>query len=274
MVPVGHISVISRFPVKSLGGERVTTTQLGPLGIAGDRLWALRDVDTGKILSAKLPSVGRHLLNWSARLDSANQPLITIAGVEFGNDLNAAATKASEVLGRRVALEAASTADEVYESFWPQIDGLAMSNLSTDLPIAMSTIKGTFVDLAALHIVTTASIEHLAGLARESTIDINRFRPSMVIDTGNDATGFVENSWVNKTASLGSATLQFSSVSPRCVMTTLAQPGHLDDPRVLQTLAKHNRQDFAGFGYFACLGIYAEVVEPGTVSIGDALRLL
>ena len=273
MNPLGRVSVISRFPVKSLGGEQVPSTQLGALGIAGDRLWALRDLDTGKIISAKVPSVGRRLLTWSATLDASNQPVITIGGVEFGNDLSAAATRASEILGRRVALETASTKDEVYESFWPEIDGMAMSNVSVDLPIAMSTVKGSYVDLAALHIVSTSSLAHLAELAPNCTIDIHRFRPSIVIDTGH-ATGFVENGWVNTVARIGGATIQFSSVSPRCVMTTLAQPGHQDDATVLQTLATHNRHDFAGFGNFACLGIYAEVTEPGIVSVGDSLHLL
>ena len=275
---VGHVAAITRYPVKSLGGEDLLSTDLGPLGIADDRRWALRDLDTGKIISAKLPSVGRTLLTWSARLDHNNMPIITLGGVQFSTDSAAAVTaieaRAGEVLGRRVKLEAAGTADEVYESYWPEIEGLAMSDLSTDLPIAMSTGKGTFVDLAALHLVTTASLTHLAELAPHSTINVNRFRPSMVIDTGKLSAGFFENGWTDRRAKLGAATLQFGLKSPRCVMTTLAQPGLEDDPQVLQTIAAHNRHDFSGFGNFACLGIYAEVIEPGPVSVGDALELL
>lgn len=275
---IGHVAVISRYPVKSMGGEDLLATNLGPLGIANDRLWALRDIDTGKILSAKLPSVGRKLLTWSASLDDNNKPTITIDGVKFSSDTAAAVAvfeaQAGEALGRRVRLVTAGTADEVYESFWPEIDGLAMSAVSIDLPIAMSTTKGTFVDLAALHMVTTASVAYLATLAPQSTININRFRPSIVIDAGQASDGFVENDWVERRAKLGAATLQFGSLSPRCVMTTLAQTGLDDDPRVLQTIASHNRHDFAGFGNFACLGIYAEVIEPGPVAVGDALELL
>ena len=82
---------------------------------------------------------------------------------------------------------------------------------------------------------------------------------------------FVENTWKGATATLGSATITFGEASPRCVMTTLAQPGLDDDKNVLRTLATHNKRDFAGMGNFACLGVYATVTTPGTVNVGDTL---
>src|SRR4051812_45275960 len=36
-----------RFPVKSLGGERLPAADVGPEGLAGDRQWALFDTDSG-----------------------------------------------------------------------------------------------------------------------------------------------------------------------------------------------------------------------------------
>ena len=58
-----------------------------------------------------------------------------------------------------------------------------LSDVSIDLPVAMSTAKTSFVDLAALQMVTTASLAHLAALAPDSAIVTRRFRPSLVIDT-------------------------------------------------------------------------------------------
>ena len=68
--------------------------------------------------------------------------------------------------------------------------------------------------------------------------------------------------------------LEVSSPAPRCVMTTVAQPGLERDREILRTVARHNRQPFAGFGVWACLGAYASVVEPGDVAVGDVARLL
>jgi uncharacterized protein len=55
-----------------------------------------------------------------------------------------------------------------------------------------------------------------------------------------------------------------TGTTERCVMVGFAQPGVAADPRVLRELAA--RAD-------ACFGVYADVVTPGTVSLGDAVTL-
>ncbi len=267
---VGKISEIHRYPIKSMGGERLQRTTLDELGIADDRRYALRDLDSGKILSAKQPSVGRVLLACNAWFTDAGAIELRIGDdVLSADDVSLVDARVSALLGRRAHLELASDADEVYESYWPEMDGLALSDITMDLPVSMSTSKGTFVDLAALHIVTTSSLAHLRSLAAASIFDVARFRPSFVVELGDDVDGFVENDWVGATADLGSARIEFGAASPRCIMTTLAQGDLPDDKAVLRTLSDHNRLDFSGMGNFACLGIYAEVIQPGSVRVGD-----
>jgi uncharacterized protein YcbX len=43
-----------RFPVKSMQGEQLTTADVGPDGITGDRQWALFDLDSGDALTARV----------------------------------------------------------------------------------------------------------------------------------------------------------------------------------------------------------------------------
>jgi uncharacterized protein len=267
--PAGRVAAINRYPVKSMQGEQLSEVLLDQLGIAGDRRLALRDLTTGKIVSAKIPKVGIPLLSCRATTDDDGSVVLSVDGQTFSpTDADAAL---SELLGRPVRVEAATGAEEVFESEWPEIDGLALSGVTTDLPIAMGTVKGTFTDLAALHVLTTSSVARLGALAPGSRITDDRFRPSLLIETTGD--GFVENDWVDRAASLGSARLAFGSASPRCIMTTLPQ-GELDrDPAILRTIAEHNRKDFGGFGEFACLGVYAEVTTPGLVRVGDDLIL-
>jgi uncharacterized protein len=275
------VSVIHRFPVKSMAGESVHTTELDRLGIAGDRRWALRDATSGKIISAKQPSVGRALLGCSARLvdvsTTAHSPdvIITVDGEDLTSmDRSAVDQRLTELLGRPVSLVSAGTSSEVYESYWPSIDDdLALNDVTIDLAIAGGAAARTFVDLAPLHILTTTSLARLQRLAPDSLIDVARFRPGLLLDLDEAVDDFVENGWADRQVQLGSAVLRFGAASPRCVMTTLAQPGLPDDKSVLQTLATHNRRDFGGFGNFACLGVYAEVVEPGTVTVGDFVDL-
>ncbi|MGD9532079.1 MAG: MOSC N-terminal beta barrel domain-containing protein, partial [Pseudonocardia sp.] len=60
-----RVAELWRFPVKSLQGEQVRSSEVGPRGLAGDRGWALFDVATGFGLTARrMPA----LLMASARL--------------------------------------------------------------------------------------------------------------------------------------------------------------------------------------------------------------
>jgi len=273
---VGSVAEIWRYPVKSMGGDRLPETTLDATGIPGDRRLALRDLGSGKILSAKQPRVANALLDVDTDVDPATGAVtITVGGRTIDTTDRAAADAAlSEHLGRPVRLESSVADDDVYESYWPEVADVLLSDVSIDLPVAMSTAKDSFVDLAALQMVTTASLATLAALAPDSEIVTRRFRPSLVIDTdAADGTGFVENDWRGRSARLGDAAITFTDPSPRCVMTTVAQGDLPRDLEVLRTLARHNRIETPGLGNFACLGIYAEVVRPGRVAVGDPLVL-
>lgn len=50
---IGTVQQIWRHPVKSMAGERLGDCTVGPLGIPGDREWALRDETTGEITNGK-----------------------------------------------------------------------------------------------------------------------------------------------------------------------------------------------------------------------------
>jgi len=51
--PVGTVRALWRFPVKSMLGEQLDAAELTEGGIVGDRAYAIRDRETGKVASAK-----------------------------------------------------------------------------------------------------------------------------------------------------------------------------------------------------------------------------
>ena len=53
---IGTVASLHRYPVKSMLGEELNLTRVGPKGFQGDRVFALADAETGKIASAKNPS--------------------------------------------------------------------------------------------------------------------------------------------------------------------------------------------------------------------------
>ncbi len=272
-----QIQSILRVPIKSFQGEAIESALLGESGIFADRPLALAEKATGKVLSGKHPRVGDQILRFEARYLSepvAGAPLPAVVAMIDGaecrtDDVGGFARKCSEVLGLEVELVRAGGSPAVYETYWPEIEGHPLSNATLDFPLSMAE-AGSFADIDPLHILTTGSVRHLAGLRSESQIAAQRFRASIVIDTG-DVEGFVENEWVGRTATVGEATLEFGSLTPRCVMTTRPQAGLSEDLHVLRTLNKENRHEYMGM-QMPCLGIYAKVAVPGQVAVGDPIR--
>ena len=131
---------------------------------------------------------------------------------------------------------------------------------------------GNFFNFGAVHVVTTSTVRRLAELAPGSRFDAHRFRPNLVVDTEDD--GFVETGWQGKVLSVSGVQLAVTFTVPRCVMTTLAQGDLPADPEVLRTVTQHNAVDTFSTGVrYPCVGVYAEVVGPGSVAVGDAVTL-
>ena len=274
----GILQSITRFPIKSFQGESITSTTLQPQGIYADRPLALLDKSTGKVLSGKHARLGERILGFSACYLSEPVPgellpeiRVTIDGEHYSSkDMAGLNLRCSEVLGTDVEIINAGGTPIDYETYWPDVEDLPLAGATMDfsLPLAES---GSFADLEPLHLLTTASLAHLASLSPDSKVDAARFRPGMLLDCG-DFNGFAENDWVGRTASLGGAELEFSALTPRCIMSTRVQQELPKDPGILKTLVQNNRHDFMGFS-MPCFGIYAKVKSPGVVSIGDALQL-
>ncbi|HJP68659.1 MAG TPA: MOSC N-terminal beta barrel domain-containing protein, partial [Sphingomicrobium sp.] len=62
MAQIGSIAALRRYPIKSMLGEDQVRAQVTSRGLAGDRIYALIDVQTGKVVSAKLPHRWRGML--------------------------------------------------------------------------------------------------------------------------------------------------------------------------------------------------------------------
>lgn len=276
---VGSLSAIARYPIKSFQGESITSTVLQAQGILGDRPLALLDKASGKVLSGKHAKLGERILQFSARFVAEPEPgkplpeiLATIDGDSYSSDNIAELNRCcSDVLDTEVAIIRAGSAAVEYESYWPEVENLPLAGATMDfaLPLAES---GSFADLEPLHLLTSASLAQLSELATGSEIGPARFRPGLLLDCG-EASGFLENDWVGRTARLGEAEITFGALAPRCIMTTRVQQGLPKDPAILKTLVQNNRHDYMGFS-MPCLGIYASVSRPGMVTVGDELQLL
>ena len=63
---IGTVAGVWRYPVKSMQGEALAACPAGERGLAGDRGWAIVDVESQKIASAKHPKLWLSLLECAA----------------------------------------------------------------------------------------------------------------------------------------------------------------------------------------------------------------
>lgn len=229
-----------RYPVKSLQGELLTETHVGPLGIPRDRGWALFDRDTGLGLTARRAP---ELLFGAARVrPDGGVEVVLPDGTVTADD-----AVLSDWLGRRVELR---TATENVGSAPTYEDP---GDEEPDGPTEWAQWQGAtgpFHDSPRirLSLVSTGTL---------GTWDRRRFRANVLLD------GEGEDALRGRDAALGGAALRFGAPIARCVMTTRPQPGGIGrDTSVLKTI--HRERD--GF-----LAVRAAVVEPGTVRVGDVL---
>jgi uncharacterized protein YcbX len=277
-----EIEGLYRYPVKSMLGEEVETAQVGEQGLFGDRAYALVDEETGKIASAKNPRRWSSLFacraEYLAEPQAGGNPAPARMTLPDGETVDTDDPRVHEVLsrafGRPVRLENRPPDGAVYESYTPRLEGVADPEGDTvhDSPVGI-VAPGTFFDAAPLHVVTSATLAYLAELAPDSSFPAARFRPNVVV-TVDDESGFVENDWVGLALALGpEVSASVFLAAPRCVMTTLAQPGLPRDLGVLQTIARNNRFDIPGLGPSSCVGVYAVTGTGGAVRRGDAVAI-
>jgi len=147
----------------------------------------------------------------------------------------------SRAFGREVAFEEARpdnrSSSVTAEEYWPDMAGLDYRDTVTDFEMP----AGTFFDIAVVHLLTTATIDHLRALYPRGRFEARRFRPNIVVSAGGEEAGFAENDWIGRTVAIGGTIrLAITEPCPRCVMVTLPQGDLPKDSGILRTAAQHN----------------------------------
>ena len=277
---LGTVAALRRYPVKSMLGEDVDASDVTFTGLARDRRLAVLSRTTGKVASAKMPRLWRDLLTLSAAADdsSANGAVrITLPeGKTVWSDDAEVDAVLSDLLNQPVTLTATPPPGATLDRAVPE----AVLRDGVDAPVPAELIElgagsppGTFVDFAPLHLLTTSTLDRIAELSPYRRADLERYRPNIVVRTG--ARGFTENDWLERDLRIGNdLVLRVIIRTPRCAVPTLAHGALPRNPDALRVLARHNRVEPAdALDPEPCAGVYAEVLEPGHIRIGDAVRL-
>ncbi len=273
---IGTVGNLWRYPVKSMLGERREEMVVTANGAIGDRAWALRDLRTGRIASAK-----KHPVLLSFRAHYAVQPTTTEPGdviIEMPDgrvmraDAAETSDRISDILGVPLRLENKAQALER--------TGIVRETVFGDNPVGkfkpewtLETMPdyfqlktNTFLEIGSIFILTSGSIDHLRKCqGRTAMIDQRRFRPNIYVETNDGTDGFAEDGWIGGVLTIGeSLVLDEFSGTVWCVTSTLPQEELPRDLSILRTIAQHHE---------GCLGVYGNVRLEGNIRVGDPVVL-
>ncbi len=275
------VTEVWRYPVKSMAGERLDAASVGEHGILGDRGWAARDERRGGIRGAKKI---RRLMLLGARYDEEptaerRSPHVTVTlpdGATVSTrdaDLEARVSAAVEHPVTLHPLHPANDLEHYRRGEGDHEDVVAelrdifgrepaepLPDLSVFPPeiVEYESPPGTYFDAYPLHLVSTASLRTLTRLSPDSTVDVRRFRPNVVVDIAGD--GFPEAEWVGRRVRLGAVEVDVVAPCPRCSMVQLPQSGLPADRALLRTVVREAGQN---------VGVYAVPVSGGWLRLGD-----
>lgn len=125
-----------------------------------------------------------------------------------------------------------------------------------------------------VHPVTLQSTASLAALGTEldgRPVDSRRFRLNLTLDVGDGP--FIEDAWEGRVLTVGACRLRVRSGIPRC-MAVEHRPDDGDRGLLVQRRIRGLRGPMVSdWGPGVLFGVYADVVEPGRVAVGDLVCL-
>jgi uncharacterized protein len=235
-IEIGHVEAIFRYPVKSMGGERLETAEMGWHGLEGDRRLALRRMDDNSgmpwLTASKLPEM---VLYTPHRQDDAQGELPTHVRTPDSKDM--------PVFGEELANEV---------------------GCRYGAPVQMMHLRHGIFDDASISVIATATVSEIGRLARRD-LDVRRFRPNVVVRLLRPVP-FQEDEWVGGMLSFGEGddapAIAVTMRDLRCSMVNLDPDSASPAPEVMKAIYHANENN---------AGIYGAVTRVGRLKIGQTI---
>jgi len=238
-VEIGQVEAIFRYPVKSMGGERLDAANLGWHGLDGDRRLALRRMeDRGAfpwLSASKLPDLV--LFTPLRREDGAGGHLPTHVRTPDGEEMDVFGADLAAEIGRRHGAS-----------------------------VQMMQLKHGIFDEASISVIALDTVSEIGQLAGVSP-DMRRFRPNIVVRSVRSVP-FQEDEWVGGVLSFGEGSdvpaVAVTMRDERCSMINIDPDSASRAPEMMKAVVRANQN---------CAGIYGTVTRIGRVAVGQTIVL-
>lgn len=251
-----RVTLISTTPLKGCRLHHPSSIDVDRGGARGDRDFFFVD-DRHKLLS--ITRTGTLTDWWAECPDGATLTLRSRDGRTVTGPVEPGAPLVADFFGDR------SVPSRFVDGPWNElVSGLV------GRPVRLVKVKepGDGHDVHALSVVSEASLAEISRQAG-ADVDARRFRMLLQVD-GLGA--HEEDDWRDREVVVGTARLRMGGPVPRCNATTRDPDTGVTDLRTLHLLNDYRGRQRNEFGDGLNFGVYASVVEPGTISVGDALQ--
>jgi uncharacterized protein YcbX len=247
MTPV--VSALRIAPVKGLSSVLCDAVHIDHHGVAEDRRVFLLD-DHGDVVTLR-----------------PHPELVTVVpGLDLENGVLSVALPGGATASTPLAGVAEQVTAHLYGKdrsgrILPGAVADALSEVAGErLRVVLADVTGVGWDEGPVSLLGRASAEAIGG-----SRDTARYRMLVELD-GTEP--FEEDSWVGRELALGQARVRVAYPLQRCVVITHSPDTGQKDWDGLHALAEKRGPDML------CLGVIAEVLTPGTVTVGAAVEVL
>jgi uncharacterized protein YcbX len=253
-----RVALLSVTPVKGLHLNHPDQIELAESGVVGDRAFFLVDSDAEMISCTELGALMAHRADYDAETG-----VLSIHGPDG-------------LLRSAVAADGEQLSTDFYGL--RRVEGHvvpAWSDLFSAIagrPVRLvHGVSGAY-DVHGVSLLGSASTADLAARNDAEPVDRRRFRLTIEI---SGASPYDEDTWDGRDLRIGDAVVRVGGPIKRCAATTRnPDTGDVD----LQTLrmigTARGRQSTTDFGAGFYFGVYADVLTPGTVRVGDDVTLV
>lgn len=260
------VSGLTIYPVKSLAGISLQSSELDNMGLKYDRRWMLVEPDGMFLTQRKFPQmalVSTSLINGQLTLSMEGKKDHSIPEISADADTMDVTIWRDTVSAQRVGNESDTWLSDAlgFECHLVYIDANEVRQCSLDY--ADEGDRTGFADAFPILVISEESLSNLNNRLEDkgkSPVPMKRFRPNIVV-SGCEA--FAEDTW--KTLTIGKIPMRGIKLCDRCILTTVDPiTGKRAGKEPLKTLAEYRKWD--NNVYFG-MNIIHE--QQGVLKVGD-----
>ena len=136
------------------------------------------------------------------------------------------------------------------------------------LTLVRADTSGGAFDVDPVTLLADETVSALGKHAPDGTLDARRFRMLIGVE---GVEPYAEDTWQGRALRLGTAELQVRGPVPRCNATTRNPDSGVRDVQTLRVIEEQRGMQPNEYGEGLNCGVYAAVMRPGHISVGDAL---